>query len=245
MANDTDGLLTAQNARIQNLEAGLITQGQGLLALEQTQQQILQQLQTLNMGGLIVPDDFNFQVEVKNNLYSKESETNHNRHKHVIFNAEPNNWTSNSFNRNPFGFKILCNYQVRFNVKLSLFYGIVTAPNQTALTTQEILQIKQYWNETRVKIEISGNTSEGGEGYGTIADNSRTTLMFSSAGNWNYLVQTFFEYETSNNYIPLLFNVFENEEYYKSDQLNIRYRIPPRNISLYIEFENIFEKITN
>lgn len=34
MANDTDGLLTAQNARIQNLEAGLITQGQGLLALE-------------------------------------------------------------------------------------------------------------------------------------------------------------------------------------------------------------------
>lgn len=45
MANDTDGLLTAQNARIQNLEAGLITQGQGLLALEQTQQQILTALQ--------------------------------------------------------------------------------------------------------------------------------------------------------------------------------------------------------
>lgn len=69
MANDTDGLLTAQNARIQNLEAGLITQGQGLLALEQTQQQILSginainsQLKTMSVDS-DMPSDYNMTVE--------------------------------------------------------------------------------------------------------------------------------------------------------------------------------------
>lgn len=68
MAND-DGLLTAQNARIQNLEAGLITQGQGLLALEQTQQQILSginainsQLKTMSVDS-DMPSDYNMTVE--------------------------------------------------------------------------------------------------------------------------------------------------------------------------------------
>lgn len=68
MAND-DGLLTAQNARIQNLEAGFITQGQGLLALEQTQQQILSginainsQLKTMSVDS-DMPSDYNMTVE--------------------------------------------------------------------------------------------------------------------------------------------------------------------------------------
>lgn len=112
MANDTDGLLTARNARIQNLEAGLITQGQGLLNLEATQAEILEQLKSVNIALQTlnanlentdqilsgVPDDFEFNVTPERymgvigaaagpgtsntNTYTNTAMTSHKQHFH-------------------------------------------------------------------------------------------------------------------------------------------------------------------
>lgn len=99
MANDTDGLLSAQNARIQNLEAGLITQGQGLLALEQTQQQILSginainsQLKTMSVDS-DMPSDYNMTVEkvkIDGVTYEPTRVVNDKWHYHIQTDIVPN-----------------------------------------------------------------------------------------------------------------------------------------------------------
>lgn len=113
----TDGLLTAQNARIQNLEAGLITQGQGLLNLEATQAEILEQLKSVNIALQTlnvnlentdqilsgVPDDFEFNVTPEiymgvagaaagpgtsnTNTYADVAMTSHKQHFHFRINS--------------------------------------------------------------------------------------------------------------------------------------------------------------
>lgn len=98
MAN-TDGLLSAQNARIQNLEAGLITQGQGLLALEQTQQQILSginainsQLKTMSVDS-DMPSDYNMTVEkvkIDGVTYEPTRVVNDKWHYHIQTDIVPN-----------------------------------------------------------------------------------------------------------------------------------------------------------
>ena len=98
MAN-TDGLLSAQNARIQNLEAGLITQGQGLLALEQTQQQILSginainsQLKTMSVDS-DMPSDYNMTVEkvkIDGVTYEPTRVVNDKWHYHIQTEIVPN-----------------------------------------------------------------------------------------------------------------------------------------------------------
>lgn len=99
MANDTDGLLSAQNARIQNLEAGLITQGQGLLALEETQQQILSginainsQLKTMSVDS-DMPSDYNMTVEkvkIDGVTYEPTRVVNDKWHYHIQTDIVPN-----------------------------------------------------------------------------------------------------------------------------------------------------------
>lgn len=98
MAN-TDGLFSAQNARIQNLEAGLITQGQGLLALEQTQQQILSginainsQLKTMSVDS-DMPSDYNMTVEkvkIDGVTYEPTRVVNDKWHYHIQTDIVPN-----------------------------------------------------------------------------------------------------------------------------------------------------------
>lgn len=98
MAN-TDGLLSAQNARIQNLEAGLITQGQGLLALEETQQQILSginainsQLKTMSVDS-DMPSDYNMTVEkvkIDGVTYEPTRVVNDKWHYHIQTDIVPN-----------------------------------------------------------------------------------------------------------------------------------------------------------
>lgn len=93
ISDNAEGLLTAQNAKIQNLEAGLITQGQGLLNLESTQLQILEKMQSINiqLGKLndlvaqqgsnelnFIPDDFQLQFALPASWITEQNEKNMN-----------------------------------------------------------------------------------------------------------------------------------------------------------------------
>lgn len=127
MANDTDGLLTAQNARIQNLEAGLITQGQGLLALEQTQQQILSginainsQLKTMSVDS-DMPSDYNMTIEkikIDGVTYEPTGIVNDKWHYHIHTNLVPNNKAGAKYS-----LAISANYQTEIAVNIEVRFG--------------------------------------------------------------------------------------------------------------------------
>lgn len=126
MAND-DGLLTAQNARIQNLEAGLITQGQGLLALEQTQQQILSginainsQLKTMSVDS-DMPSDYNMTVEkvkIDGVTYEPTRITNDKWCYHIQTNIVPNDKVGVKYS-----LEISANYQTEIAVNVEVRFS--------------------------------------------------------------------------------------------------------------------------
>lgn len=127
MANDTDGLLTAQNARIQNLEAESITQGQGLLALEQTQQQILSginainsQLKTMSVDS-DMPSDYNMTVEkvkIDGVTYEPTRVVNDKWHYHIQTDIVPNDKVGVKYS-----LAISANYQTEIAVNIEVRFS--------------------------------------------------------------------------------------------------------------------------
>lgn len=198
MANDTDGLLTAQNARIQNLEAGLITQGQGLLALEQTQQQILQQLQTLNTGlTLKIPDDFQIvpfipasyeQIEAAHYITKPSLGgycLNHKRHLHILLVTKPKPTTGNlSFSPTNAleAFQFLCNYQI----KIKISWVLVMSLDNTTVTKENLITISQncapiFYVTTRDDPSIEGAETYSRQAECFLRNISLNTTTSSSA----------------------------------------------------------------
>lgn len=157
MANDTDGLLTAQNARIQNLEAGLITQGQGLLALEQTQQQILSginainsQLKTMSFDS-DMPSDYNMtfeKIKINGVTYEPTVITNDKWHYHIHSGIVPNDKAGTKYT-----LAISANYQTEMAVNVEVRFCKIkksdnslvrfTLPEDSCYTSSLVINAEQ------------------------------------------------------------------------------------------------------
>lgn len=142
ISDNAEGLLTAQNAKIQNLEAGLITQGQGLLNLESTQQQLLEKINTINLqlntlNTLMqsnleerIPDDLTIGVTAfpATALWTVPQAEVHIPHIHIFLPLKTSSVETNSI-ANLFLCGITCNYQCEWEINACVSTAI---PKTTA-----------------------------------------------------------------------------------------------------------------
>lgn len=250
MANDTDGLLTAQNARIQNLEAGLITQGQGLLALEQTQQQILQQLQANNqllqqisLGQGNIPSDLVIDIVPRiDPQKGQQMRINHKQIHYGHLHAEliPVDPSVNSWNVSWLIIcSLTCNYIVKWRITCLLSF------EATENMINKINEAMKYGQMAGALLMDGANPSDNEETNYLLGGQQKGTIMWRSSIIYHMFTEGYVQNAVETNGVVGLINIL-NRNLGIQSMVNTNptdTKVKVISASIYAEIEEVYKKI--
>ena len=246
-ANHTD--LTNLSSKI---ETGLsaLSQGLQLLNLEATQQSIVEKINTINLqlntlntllqNGLNTnikyPNDLTLSIYSTNDIYTT-LQKNHKWHMHSANTLNLKNVTTTTYNRNTFRYTIECNYQIEYEMLVSVYYNFSRPNTIPDLTAQEKIEIMKWWSDYGIINEIS--LYENAEGYQNIAELIDINILSEN----NLILNERINYETINTATKQNYGIYTNNQKLPERYIANRFRLIPLYINMYCKITKIYDKV--